>query len=74
MTPARHYVRCMSLTQLKDKAARLPSREQRELIAFLLSLQTEKDDQFKRKLADKIDDREPAHWMELNEARKRYGE
>ena len=31
----------MSLIQLKDKAAQLPSKERRELIAFLISLQTE---------------------------------
>ncbi len=30
----------MSLTQLKDKAAQLSLKEQRELIAFLVSLQT----------------------------------
>jgi len=30
----------MSLTQLKDQAAHLPFKEQRELIAFLVSLQT----------------------------------
>lgn len=61
----------MSLAQLKDEAAHLPSKEQRELIAFLIAAQTARDDAFKKDLAAKIDDRDPAHWMELDEVRKR---
>jgi hypothetical protein len=34
----------MSLTQLKDEAAQLPSKEQRELIAFLVTLQTDRQE------------------------------
>ena len=64
----------MSLTQMKDEAAHLPLKEQRELIAFLVALQTEKDQEFKEKLATKIDERDPAHWMDLEDARKRYAE
>ena len=59
----------MSLTQLKHEAARLPEKQRRELMAYLVALQTEKDGAFRRKLAAKIDDRDPAHWMELNDVR-----
>jgi hypothetical protein len=62
----------MSLTQLKDQAAHLPFKEQRELIAFLVSLQTDKDENFKRTLAEKIDDKNPANWVELDELSKRF--
>ena len=64
----------MSLTQIKEAAANLPPEERRELIAYLIALQTEKDEAFKKQLAAKIDDRDPAHWFELNEVKKRYGE
>ena len=64
----------MSLTQLKQAAANLPVKKQRELIVYLVARQTERDDGFKRELATKIDDHNPAHWMELNEAKKRYGD
>ncbi|MEI6781442.1 MAG: hypothetical protein WCQ21_11045 [Verrucomicrobiota bacterium] len=64
----------MSLTQLKQAAANLPVKKQRELIAYLVARQTERDDDFKRELATKIDDRNPARWMELNDAKKRYGD
>jgi spore coat protein CotH len=64
----------VSLTQLKDQAAHLQSAEQRELIAFLVALQTEKDEEFKRTLARKIDDANPSRWIELPELQKRYSD
>lgn len=64
----------MSLAQLKDQAAHLPSTEQRELIAFLISLQTTRDDGFQDALARKIDDTDPAHWVELDDLAKRFSE
>jgi len=64
----------VSLTQLKQAAATLPVKKQCEIIAYLVARQTEKDDAFKRELAARIDDRDPAHWMELNDAKKRYGD
>ena len=62
----------MSLEQLKDQAARLQVIEQRELIAFLISKQTEQDESFKRRLTQKIDQANPSNWIELDELQKRY--
>ena len=64
----------MSFAQLKNEVAQLASTEQRELIAFLVSLQTRKDEKFKQKLAAKIDDRDPAHWVDLDDVQRRYPE
>ena len=64
----------MSLTQLKDEAAHLPSQEQRELIAYLIALQTAGDEGFKAKLASKIDDRDPKTWVDLDDVSKRHAE
>ena len=64
----------MSLAQLKEQAVHLQLSEQRELIAFLISRQTEQDEKFKRTLAEKIDDTDPAHWVELDNLRERYSE
>ncbi len=64
----------MSLAQLKNQVAHLEIVEQRELIAFLVSLQTARNQEFKRELARKIDDADPAHWVELDELRKRYAD
>ena len=62
----------MSLKQIKNEAAVLPFAEQRELIAFLISIQTDKDESFKKKLADKIDDTNPSNWVELDDLKKRF--
>ena len=70
--PFRWLIFAMSLTQLKDRAAHLPLKEQRELIAFLIALQTDQDEDFKRTLAAKIDDKNPANWVELDELSKRF--
>ena len=64
----------MSLTQLKEQAAHLPSPEQQELIAFLVAQQTTLDGGLQRELAQKIDDNNPDHWVELDELLKRYSE
>lgn len=64
----------MSLAQLKDQAAHLQLVEQRELIAFLISQQTEKDEEFKRTLARKIDDTDPSKWVDLDDLRKHFSE
>ena len=64
----------MSLKPLKDQASHLQRAEQRELIAFLIARQSAEDDEFKRKLARKIDDADPANWMTFEEMEKRYVE
>ena len=64
----------MSLAQLKDQAAHLQSAEQRELIAFLIARQTVENDSFKDTLARKIDDTNPANWVELDDVEKRFAE
>jgi len=64
----------MSLAQLKDQAAHLAPAEQRELIAFLISRQTEQDEDFKQSLARKIDDYDPSHWVDLEDLQKRFPE
>ena len=64
----------MSLALLKNQAADLQLDEQRELIAFLIARQTAQDEDFKHTLAHKIDDKDPSHWVDLDELQKRYSE
>ena len=57
----------MSLAQLKDEATQLTVEQRRELVAFLIALDTEQDEAFKQKLAAKIRDRDPSKWMDLDD-------
>ncbi len=60
----------MSLTQLQNEARSLSPTERRRFMACQVSLQTEQDEQFKALLAAKINDRDPSHWVELDDLRR----
>ena len=45
----------MSIEVLKRELSALGAKEQRQLTAFLVSIQDERDDAYRRKLAGKID-------------------
>jgi hypothetical protein len=45
----------MSVEALKQELAALDPKQQRQLTAFLVSIQDERDDAYRRKLAKKID-------------------
>jgi hypothetical protein len=62
----------MSFAQLKDQISQLPSAEQRKLIAFLVALQTKRDNSSGTMLAAKIDDNNPDNWVELDDLPKRF--
>lgn len=45
----------MSVEALKQELAALDAKEQRQLTAFLVSIQDERDDAYRKRLAEKID-------------------
>jgi hypothetical protein len=45
----------VSIEVLKRELSALDAKEQRQLTAFLVSIQDERDDSYRRKLAEKID-------------------
>ena len=57
----------MSLTDLQHEAASLSPVERRQFMAFLVSLQTGQDEEFRSRLAAKIDDQNPSHWIDLED-------
>jgi len=64
----------MSLKQLKEEIAHLPLGEQRELVAYIVSIQVNQDGTFKQRMAQKIDDTNPDNWIELDDLKKRYND
>ena len=58
----------MSIDQLVAEATSLPQEQRKALISRLLALgRGEKDAEFRRMLAQKIDDQDPAHWVPMEE-------
>jgi hypothetical protein len=62
----------MSLAQLKHEAAELSLAEQGELMAFLGSIQIAEDDELRAELTRKIDDKNPANWVDLDDLKQRW--
>jgi hypothetical protein len=61
----------MSFEQLKAEAASLTPAQRRELIGHLVALGRKNDAAFRRVLAEKIDDKNPDHWVSLDELKRR---
>ncbi len=62
----------MSFNQLKDEIAHLEVGEQRQLVAYIVSIQANRDGTFKQRMSDKIDDGDSNNWIELDDLKKRY--
>ncbi|MBK8035626.1 MAG: hypothetical protein IPK22_00605 [Verrucomicrobiaceae bacterium] len=62
----------MSLAQLKHEAKELSPAEQGELMAFLASIQIASDDDIRADFTRKIDDKNPANWMSLDDLKQRW--
>jgi len=61
----------MSLAEVKDEVASMSDAEQRELVAYIVSLRDARDLALKRRLAEQIDDRNPERWLPLEQVTER---
>ena len=63
----------MSLNQLKTEASALTDVERRELISYLVSLGRDREAGYWDKLAGKLEDRDPSHWVREEQLDKVLG-
>jgi hypothetical protein len=61
----------MSIEVLKQELAGLAQADRSQIMAFLLALQDGQDDAYRATLAGKIDDRNPARWVSIDELDRR---
>jgi hypothetical protein len=61
----------MSIAELKSEVDRLLPEERRQLTAYLVTRDRMADPEFLQEIARKIDDKDPEHWLSLEEAKKR---
>jgi len=64
----------MSIEQIKAELAAMPVEQQNHLVAYLVHLRHERDPKTKEDLARKIDDREPSHWVSLDQLKEQWKE
>ena len=58
----------MSIAELKSEVDRLSPEERQQLKAYLIVKDRMADPAFRQEMARKIDDKDPAHWVSLEEA------
>jgi hypothetical protein len=67
----RPYAWLMSVEELKKTVATLSPGEQNELTAFLFHLRHREDVAYQSMLKDRVDDKDPSHWLTPEEFEKR---
>ena len=60
----------MSMAELMRAVASLPAEQQQELAAFLVHLRLQKDPEWRAEMARRIDDKDSAHWVSLDDWKK----
>jgi len=63
----------MSIEEIVNEAASMPEAERKELIGRLLAIGRSKreEQEFKRRMAELIDDHDPSHWITYDELKRR---
>ncbi|HZR20477.1 MAG TPA: hypothetical protein VFE51_24560 [Verrucomicrobiae bacterium] len=56
---------------LKSELQSLESKDRRQMIAFLLALEERDNQAYRQELARRIDDKDPTHWISLEELDRR---
>jgi hypothetical protein len=61
----------MSIEAIKQELAGLDDDKRRHIMAFLISIEDQKNPEYRAEITRKIDDKNPANWMTLEEFDKR---
>ena len=61
----------MSIEALKQELASLGDADRHHIMSYLVSIEEQKDVAYRTEMARKIDDKDPSHWLTLEEFDKR---
>ena len=61
----------MNLEEIKTELAKMPTENQDHLAAYLVHLRHQRDAELRREITARIDDKNPAHWVTLDELREK---
>lgn len=64
----------MSIEAIKQELAGLDARGRSQMVAYLVALNDQEDSNLRASLTRKIDDRDPAHWLTLDQFDARLAE
>ena len=57
----------MSIDAIKQELAGLDADGRQQIIAYLVSINQRENPEYRAKMARKIDDKDPSHWLTLEE-------
>jgi hypothetical protein len=57
----------VSIDAIKQELAGLDAEGRQQIIAFLVSINQRENPEYRAKMARKIDDNDPSHWLTLEE-------
>ena len=61
----------MNFEALKQELAKLSEKDRGKIMAFLVALDERDDAEYRAEITRRIDDKDPAHWMTLEELERR---
>jgi len=62
----------MTLDQIKEELASMPEEQQDHLVAYVVHLRHLRDPQARREITRRIDDREPSHWISVDQLKEHW--
>lgn len=66
------YFSNVSFKEIKNGVAELPDEQQDHLAAYLVHLRHQRDAQLRQELSSRRDDKNPDHWISINELRDHW--
>jgi hypothetical protein len=66
------YCLTMSLEQIKSEMAELSPAQQDHLAAYLVHLRHQHDAATRREITERIDNRDPKHWLTVDALREKW--
>jgi hypothetical protein len=64
----------MSIKELERELAGLTAKQQDRLAAYLVYLRQQRDPKIRKEITDRLNDRDPSHWISVDELEKRWKE
>ena len=64
----------MTLEQIKEQLASMPEEEQDHVVAYVVHLRHMRDPLTRQELTRKLDDRDPAHWISVDQLKEQWKE
>ncbi len=64
----------MTLDKIKDELANMPEEQQNHVAAYLVHLRHLRDPITRQELTRRIDDKDPAHWISVDQLKDHWKE